>query len=84
MSNEFFNQLTEVEAAHQLQQSFQREVLKPEQGAIFQKAYKWHLQEAARYKCLLKKVGRSLTDGLDEEMPPLLWGVNESMKQFLD
>ena len=80
MSNDFFTQLTEVEANHQLSQSFQREVVKPDQITIFQKAYKWHSQEAARYKSLLEQVSRSLTDDLDQNMVPIPWGVNEQMK----
>ena len=55
-------------------------MLKPEQIAIFRTAYKWHSQEAARYKSLLEQVGRSLTDELDQDMLPLPWGVNEQMK----
>ena len=84
MSNEFFSQLTDVQAAHQLCQSFQREVNKPELIALYTKAYKWHAQEAARYKSLLDQIGRSLTHDLDQQMQPLPWGVNESMKQLLD
>ena len=55
-------------------------MVKPDQITIFQKAYKWHSQEAARYKSLLEQVSRSLTDDLDQNMLPIPWGVNEQMK----
>ena len=68
MGNDFFVQLTGVEAAHQLSYSFQRETNKPELIALYTKAYKWHAQEAARYKSLLDQIGRSLTHDLDLQM----------------
>ena len=33
---------------------------------------------------MLDQIGRSLTHDLDQQMQPLPWGVNESMKQLLD
>ena len=52
--------------------------------AVYTKAYKWHSQEAARYKSLLDHIGRSLTSDLDQQLIPLPWGVNENMKQLLE
>ena len=85
MGGNFFTQLSKVEAAHQLSQTFEREMTKPEMIELYTKAYKWHTQEAVRYKSLLDQVARSLTQDLDDHMlQPLPWGVNEQMKQMLE
>ena len=67
MSDSFFTQISRVEAAHQLTQSFEREMDNVEMAKFYKKAWKWHKQEAARYKHLLSKVGARLLDDSDDQ-----------------
>ena len=84
MSDSFFTQISRVEAAHQLTQSFEREMDNVEMAKFYKKAWKWHKQEAARYKHLLSKVASRLIDDSDDEHQlPIPLGVSQEMKQML-
>ena len=84
MGDSFFTQISRVEAAHQLSQTFERELNHVDMAKFYKKAMLWHKQEAARYKNLLIKVGKRLLDDSDDEHQlPIPLGVSQEMKQML-
>ena len=84
MGDSFFTQISRVEAAHQLSQTFERELNHVEMAKLYKKAMIWHKQEAVRYKQLLSKVATRLIDDSDEEIQmPIPLGVSQEMKQML-
>ena len=84
MGDSFFTQISRVEAAHQLSQTFERELNHVEMAKLYKKAMNWHKQEAVRYKQLLSKVATRLIDDSDEEIQmPIPLGVSQEMKQML-
>ena len=82
MGESFFTQISRVEAAHQLSQTFERELDKVELARFYKKAMMWHKQEAIRYKSLLGKVAARLIEDSDDEIP-IPYGVSQEMKQML-
>ena len=84
MGDSFFTQISRVEAAHQLSQTFERELDHVEMAKFYKKALLWHKQEVVRYKNLLSKVGKRLLDESDDEIQmPIPLGVSHEMKQML-
>ena len=83
MGDSFFSQISRVEAAHQLSQTFERELNHVDMAKFYKKAMLWHKQEAARYKHLLSKVATRLVDDSDDEHQlPIPLGVSQEMKQM--
>ena len=84
MGDSFFTQISRVEAAHQLSQTFERELDHVDMAKFYRKAMLWHKQEALRYKHLLSKVASRLIEDSDDEIQmPIPLGVSQEMKQML-
>ena len=84
MGDSFFAQISRVEAAHQLSQTFERELDHVDMAKFYKKAWLWHKQEAVRYKQLLSKVASRLIEDSDDEIQmPIPLGVSHEMKQML-
>ena len=73
MGDSFFTQISRVEAAHQLSQTFERELDHVDMVKFYRKAMIWHKQEAARYKNLLSKVASRLVEDSDDENSYSIW-----------
>ena len=81
--DQFFYDTRDVEAVHQLQMSFKKDLQNEKMLDFYRERYQFHKQETERYRALYMKILESKKEDLDEEPQPIPGGVRQAMKDQL-
>ena len=81
--DQFFFETRDVEALHQLQMSFKKDLQNQDMLDFYRVRYQFHKQELEKYRSLYMKVLESKKEDLDDEPHPIPGGLRQAMKDQL-